>query len=131
MNNDIVRKELDNMLEAGIITPSSSAWYFPVVVVSEKDGNPRVCVDYRTINQRMKEDRWPLPKIEEIIDDLEGSADFTSLDLFSDYWQIRMAQQCKEMNTFVCHHGTYKFEFMRFGLTSAPSTFQRRIDTID
>ena len=85
LHNAIVRKELDKMLEAGIITPSSSAWSFPVVIVSKKDGNPRFCVDYRTLNQSMKADRWPLPKIEEIFDDLEGSADLTSLDLLRGY----------------------------------------------
>ena len=130
LHNKIVRKELDKMLEAGIITPSSSAWSFPVVIVSKKDGNPRFCVDYCTLNQRMKADRWPLPKIEEIFDDLEGTAYFTSLDLFSGYWEIRMAQQCKEMTTFVCRYGTYKFEVMPFGLMNAPSTFQRMMDTI-
>ena len=85
------------MLEAGIITPSSSAWSYPVVIVSEKHRDPRFCVEYRTINQRIKADRWTLPKMEEILDDLEGSAFFTSLDLFSGCWQIRMSQKCKEM----------------------------------
>ena len=118
------------MLEAGIITSSSSAWSFPGVIVSKKDGNPHFRVDYRTPNQRMKADRCSLPKIEEIFDDLEGSAYFTSLDLFSGYWQIRMAQQCKEMTTFVCCYGTYKFEVMPFGLMNAPSTLQRIMDTI-
>ena len=78
----------------------------------------------------MKANRWPLPKIEEIFDDLEGSVYFTSLDLFSGYWQIRMAQQSKEMTNFVCRYGTCKFEVMPFGVMNAPSTFQRMIDTI-
>ena len=78
----------------------------------------------------MKADRWPLPKIDEIFDDLEGSAYFTSLDLFSGYWKIQMAQQCKEMTTFVCRYGMYKFEVMPFGLMNAPSKFQRMMDTI-
>ena len=111
----IVRKELDKMMESGIITPSSSAWSFPIVIVSKKEGNPRFCVDYRMLNQTMKAERWPLPKIEEILDDLEGSAYFTSLDFFSSYWQTRIAQQCKKMTTFVCRYGTYKFEVMPFG----------------
>ncbi|CDF38852.1 unnamed protein product [Chondrus crispus] len=54
LHNEIVREELDKMLEAGIITPSSAAWSFPVVIVSKKDGNPRFCVDYRSLNQKMK-----------------------------------------------------------------------------
>ena len=95
-----------------------------------KDGNSSFCVDYRTLNQKMKADRWPLPKIEEIIDDLKGSAYFSSQNLFSGYWQIRMAQKCKEMTTFVRRYGTYKFEVMPFGLMNAPSTFQRMMDAI-
>ena len=78
----------------------------------------------------MKADRCPLAKIEEIFGDLEGSAYFISMDLFSGYWKIRMAQQCKEMTTFVCRYGKYKFEFMPFALMNAASTFQRMMDTI-
>ena len=130
LHNDIVHKALDKRLEAGIITPPSSAWYLPVVIVSKKDGNPHFRVYYRTLNQRMKAHRWPLPKNEEILDDLEGSEYFTSLDLFSGYWQIRMAQQCKEVTTFVCRYGTYNFEVMPFGLMNEPSKFQRLMDTI-
>ena len=126
----IVREELDRMLEAGIIKPSVSAWSFPVVIVQKKDGKPRFCVDYRTLNQKMKADRWPLPKIEEIFDDLKGSTHFTTLDLFSGYWQVRLREDCKEKTTFVCRYGTYQFEVMPFGLMNAPSTFQRMMDQV-
>ena len=78
----------------------------------------------------MKADRWLLAKIEQIFDDLEGSAYFDSLDLFSGYWKIRMAQHCKEMTTFACSYETCKVEFMPFGLMNVPSTFQRMMDTI-
>ena len=115
------------MLEAGIITPSISAWSVPVVIV-EKDGNPRFCVYYRTLNQRMKADRWPLPKIEEIFDDLEGSAYFTSLDF---QWLLANSDgiTVQGMTTFVCRLRTYKVELTAFGLMNAPSTFQRKMDT--
>ena len=126
----LVRREIDKMLEAGIITPSTSAWSFPVVIASKKDGKPRFCVDYRIMNRRMKADRWPLPKMEEIFDDLEGSNVFSTLDLFSGYWQVRMADHCKERTTFICRYGTYQFEVMPFGLMNAPSTFQRMMDLI-
>ena len=118
------------MLSAGIITPSTSAWSFPVVIATKKDGKPRFCVDYRTLNQVMKPDRWPLPKIEVIFDDFEGANVFSTLDLFSGYWQVRMAAQCKEVTTFVCRYGTFKFEVMPFGLMNAPSIFQRMMDLI-
>ena len=129
-HSEVVRQELDKMLEAGIITPSASPWSFPVVIASKKDGKPRFCVDYRILNRRMKADRWPLPKTEEIFDDLEGSKVFSTLDLFSGYWQVRMAEQCKEKTTFVCRYGTYKFEVMPFGLMNALSTFQRMMDLV-
>ena len=130
LHNDIVRKEFDKTLEAGIITPSSSTWSFLVVIVPKKDGNPRFCAEYRTPNQRIKEDRWPLPQIGEISEDLEGIVYLTSLYLFSGYWPIWMAQQCKEMTIFDCRCGTYKFEVMPFGMMNAASTFQKMMDTI-
>ena len=129
-HNSIVRKEIDDMLEAGIIVPASSAWSFPVVIASKKDGKHRFCVDYRTLNRVMKADRWPLPKIEEIFDDLEGSTVFTTLDLFSGYWQVKMAEASKEKISFVTRYGTYQFEVMPFGLMNAPSTFQRMMDIV-
>ena len=129
-HNDTVREEIDNMLKAGIITRSVSAWSFPIVIVTMKDGKSQFCVDYRALNRKMKADRWPLPKIEEIFDDLEGSTVFTTLDLCSGYWQVQMAESCKEKTTFVCHHRTFQFEVMPFGLMTAPSTFQRMMDEL-
>ena len=129
-HQEIVRLELDRMLEAGIIKPYVSAWSFPVVIFQKKDGKPRFCVDYRTLNHKMKPDRWPIPKIEEIFDDLKGNTHFTTLDLFSGYWQVRLREECKEKTTFVCRYGTYQFEVMPFGLMNAPSTFQRMMDQV-
>ena len=129
-HNGVVRQELDNMLEAGIITPSVSAWLFPVVIASKKDGKLRFCVDYRALNRRMKADRWPLPKIEEILGDLEKSAVLTTLDLFSGHCQVLMVDKRKQMTAFVCRFATFQFEVMPFGLMNAPSTFQRIMDQI-
>ena len=78
----------------------------------------------------MKADKWPLPKMEKIFDDLEGSKVFTTLDLFSGYWKVRMASWCKEQTTFVCRYGTFQFEVMPFGHMSSPSTFQRMLDGV-
>ena len=98
--------------------------------IKKKDGKSRFCVDYRTLNRRMKADRWALAKTEEIFDDLEGSKVFSTFDLFSGYWQVWMAEQCKDKTTFVCCYGTYKFKIMPFGLMNAPSTFQRTMDLV-
>lgn len=104
--NDVVRGELGKMLKAGIITPSASAWSFLVVSLSKKDGNPRSCVDYIALNERWRVDRWPLPKIDEIFDDIKGSKYFSALELFSAYWKIRMAEHCKKVATFMSRYRT-------------------------
>lgn len=129
-DNKIIWGELQKMLDAGIIVPVTSEWSSPVIIVSKKDGTPRFCVDYRVLNKLMKGDRWPLPKIQEIFDDLLGSCFFTSLDLFSGYWQIRLSKGCRDKTTFVCRFGTFRFEVMPFGLMNAPATFQRLMDRI-
>ena len=129
-HNEFVRKELDDLLDAGIIVPTSSAWSFPIVIASKNDGKSRFCVDYRALNRVMKADRWPLPHFEEIFDDLRGSNVFTTLDLLSGYWQIKLDESCKEKNTFVTRYGTFQFDVMPFGLMNAPSTFQRMMDHV-
>lgn len=129
-HHQLVRVEIKKMLEAGIITPVSSAWSFTGVIWTKKDGQLRFFVDYRVLNKRMKPDCWHIPKIQEIFDDLSGGKVFTTLDLFSGYWQIRLGEGCKEKTTFVCRFGTYQFEVMPFGLMNAPSTSQRMMDQI-
>lgn len=129
-DNTIIRDEIDKMLKAGIIKPATSSWSFPVVIATKKDGKPRFCVDYRMLNQRIKPSRWPIPHIEEIFDELKGSRLFTTLDLFQGYWQVKMAEACKEHTTFVTRYGTFSFEVMPFGLINAPATFQKMMDHI-
>ena len=73
------------MLEAGIIVPSTSEWSSPVLIATKKVGKPRFCVDYRMLNKLMKGDRWPVPKIQEIFDELLGACFFITLDLFTGY----------------------------------------------
>lgn len=101
-HNELVRKELDMMLRAGIVTPATSVWSFLVVIAIKKERRRRFCVESRLLNQRMKADRFPLPKAQEILDELADGAFFSWLDLFYGYWQIRMSEQCKEKNTFMC-----------------------------
>ena len=98
------------------------------MIVTKKDGNPRFCVDYRKLNAVMKRDRWPMPRVDEIFDEIKGSSVFTTIDLFQGYWQIKMDESCKEKTTFVCRYGTYQFEVMPFGLMNAGATFQRMMD---
>ena len=127
-DNQTVREEIDKMLRAGIIVPADSAWAFPVVIVAKKDGSPRFCIDYRILNGRIKPSRWPIPHIEEIFDDLRGAVIFTTLDLFSGYWQIQMEESHKDITTFTTRFGNFRFEVMPMGLINAPSTFQKMMD---
>ena len=96
----------------------------------KKDGSSRFCVDFRKLNAVMKSDKWPVPCVEEIFDDLPGSSVFSTLDLFRGYWQIKIDDTCKEKTTFICKFGTYQFEVMPFGLKNSGATFQRMMDNI-
>ncbi len=107
--NDIMKKEIDRMLTAGIITPVEPSWTSPIVLVTKKDGIPRFCIDCRKLNAVMKQDRWPLPLIDELFDEVKESTVFKTLDLCQRYWQIKMHESCKEMDTFICRYGTFQF----------------------
>ena len=87
-------------------------------------------MDYRTLNRKMKPDSWSLPKIEKIFDDLKGSEFYSTLNLFSGYWQVRLHEICKEKTTFVCRFGTYQFWVMSFCLMNPFPTFRRTMDQI-
>lgn len=97
----LLKEYLDRMLRAGIVTPSSSAWSFLVVTATKKNDQPRFCVNYRAPNRLMQLKMWPIPKPQKIFDALSEKRFFSSLDLFSGYWQIPMAEDCKAMTTFV------------------------------
>lgn len=127
--NGIIKKELGMMLEAGSITPDSSAWSFLVVIATKKDGKPRLWVDYRKLNQRMKPNQLLPLMILEIFNELARIVFFSTLDFFSGYWHVRMSGRCKEMTVFPCRFGTYMFEGIPFGLMNIPSTFQRMMDS--
>ena len=108
-----------------MISPSSSPWASPVVLVRKKDGSHRFCVDYRNLNAVTKRDRYPLPRVDDLLDQMQKSQYFTTLDLSSDYWQIRVHEKSREKTAFVTPQGQFEFLVMPFGLANAPSVFQR------
>ena len=120
-----VAKQLDKMQAAGVIEPSISPWSSPVVMVRKKDGTHRFCVDYRQLNAVTKADTYPLPRIDDLLDQLGRCQFFSTLDLASGYWQIRVNPTSQEKTAFMTPQGLYEFKVMPFGLTNAPAVFQR------
>ena len=125
-----LQKELDQMLQAGIIRQSVSPWASPVVLVPKKDGTIRVCVDFRKVNDVSKFDAYPMPRAEDVFEQI-GQAEFIStLDLRKGYWQIPLEESSKEKTAFSTPFGLFEFQVLPFGLHSAPATFQRLINYV-
>ena len=122
-----LERELDRLTSVGCIEPSDSPYASGLVLVRKKDGSLRVCVDYRGLNKKTIPDRYPIPRIDDLIDSIgqQRGKFFTSLDLTKGYHQVKMADQAKEKTAFVCHRGLFHYRRMPFGLTNAPATFQR------
>ena len=112
------------MYENGQIEPSSSPWTSPVVLAKKKDGSLHFCIDYRRLNEITKKDSYPLPRIDDTLEALAGSKWFSSLDLRSGYWQVKLHDPSKEKTAFSIGSGLWQFKVMPFGLRNAPATFE-------
>ena len=120
-----IAKQLDQMQKTGVIKPSKSPWASAVVLVRKRDGTHRFCVDYRALNSLTKPDSFPLPRIEDLLDQLKSSKYFSTIDLASGFWQIKLHPTAQEKTAFVTHQGLYEFHVMPFGLRNSPAVFQR------
>ena len=123
-------KQVQELLQKGLIEPAGGAWSSPVVLVKKKDQSWRFCVDYRRLNAVTQQDAYPLPRIDESLEALAGSRYFTTLDLLSGYWQVPLDADAQEKSAFITRSGLWKWKVLPFGLTSAPATFQRLMEQV-
>lgn len=119
-----IEKQIAEMLQPGIIEPSTSPFASPIIIVKKKDGQWRLCVDYRHLNLLTLKTKYHLPVIEELLDELVGASWFTKLDLQAGYHQIRLAPREEYKTAFHTHNDHYQFNVLAFGLTDGPPTFQ-------
>ncbi|GKB18252.1 reverse transcriptase domain-containing protein [Tanacetum coccineum] len=142
--HDVIKKEVEKLLDAGLIYPiSDSPWVSPVHCVPKKGGMTvitneeneliptrlvtgwRVCIDYRKLNEATRKDHFPLPFMDQMLERLAGNEYYCFLDGFSGYFQIPIDPKDQEKTTFTCPYGTFAYRRMPFGLCNAPGTFQR------
>jgi hypothetical protein len=125
-----VETQIAELLNKGYIEPSHSPWGAPILFVPKEDGGLRMCINYWFLNKLTVKNRYPLPRIEDMLEQLQGASVFTGLDLASGYWQIRIHDEDVEKTAFRTHLGHFQWRVLSFGLTNCPSTFQQVMNDI-
>ena len=118
-----LNSKLQELLDKGFIRPSVSPKGAPVLFVKKKDGTLRICTDYRQINKVTVKNKYPLPRIEDLFDQLKGASVFSKIDLRSQYYQLRVKDVDVRKTAFITRYGHYEFSVMPSGFTNEPATF--------
>lgn len=127
----VASEEVDKLLEAGLITPSTSPWSSPAFLLKKKTEGWRLTVDYRAVNKICRKNAYPLPRIQETLDRLKDSCYVSNLDLISGYHQIQMSPESQELTAFSIHgKGHFQYKVMPFGLSTAPAIFQSTMEQV-
>src|SRR5215216_717700 len=125
-----LKKQLGEQLQKGFIQPSSSSSGAPVLFVEKKDRSQRLCTDYRSLNEVTIKNKYPLPRINDFFDQLEGAYVFSKIDLQSGYFQLKIREQDIPKTSFTTRYGSYEYTVMPFGLTNAPSYFMNMMNKV-
>ncbi|XP_058775225.1 uncharacterized protein LOC131649481 [Vicia villosa] len=125
-----LKKQLEELLEKKFVRPSVSPWGAPVLLVKKKDGSMRLCVDYRQLNKVTIKNKYPLPRIDDLMDQLVGASVFSKIDLRSGYHQIRVKEDDIQKTAFRTRYGHYEYSVMPFGVTNAPGVFMEYMNHI-
>jgi hypothetical protein len=125
-----LKKQLTELQEAGYIRSNSSPCGEPVLFVQKKDGSERMCVDYRSLNDVTMKNKYPLPRIEDLFDQMKGARVFSKIDLRSGYHQMKIRPSDIPKTVFSTRYGLYEFTVMSFGLTNAPTYFMNLMNKV-
>jgi len=125
-----LKKQLEDLLDKKFVRPSVSPWGAPVLLIKKKDGSMRLCIDYRQLNKVTIKNRYPLPRIDDLMDQLVGAKVFSKIDLRSGYHQIKVKDEDMQKTAFRTRYGHYEYKVMPFGVTNAPGVFMEYMNII-
>lgn len=130
VEEQVVAKELNTLLDAGLLKPSKSPWASPLLLIKKKNGGHCVVMDYHKLNNLTKKDSYPLPQIDDTLKKLGGSKFFSAMDLASGYWKVMLSPEDCDKCALITSEGLFETTRMPQGLCNAPSTFQRSMNKI-